>query len=704
MIPGTYQNKITPAHLQKKAIVYLRQSSERQVRENTESQRLQYSLIDRAKELGFAEVEVIDVDLGSSASIGAKRREGFDRMVALVAVGEVGIIFNREAPRLSRTDKDWCRLLEVCQVFGTLIGDAEHVYDLACMDDQLVIGIKGTLSVVELNVLKMRLIAGVEEKAARGELIRTLSVGYVRDNTGKAVKDPDKRVQEVIELGFKKFRETRSIRQTFLWFRNERIEFPVNRNVGGGVKIVWQLPKKTFFEYLFDNPFYAGVYCWGRRPREYVIVDGEVRKRQGQARKAEECRVFIKDHHESYIDWETYKENRQIIENNTLCAGKEGSSGAVRKGKGLLVGLLRCGLCGRKLMIRYWGRSGSDGQYYCEGDSQNGGKECIRFGGGTVDKRFSEELLKVISPLGIKAGLEAIRILKAKNDEKYCVLQSQLQQSEYEAVKAFEQYDEVDPRNRLVAEELESRWNEKLKEVETLKRRLKEQEEEVSSPTEEEREEIIKLGEDFGSVWESEDCPVSLKKKIVRTVIEEIIVKYNEETDMLTFTIHWKGGCHTQFEIVKPKSAAVTQKTKLDDIEIIKKMSVRYADEKIALVLSRLGHTTGKGNRWNEFRVKYVRNTYHIPGHKRTIKDPAILTLQEAAKYCNVSRQAIMRLVEEGILKNDQIVPYAPWEIKRADLDAEPVRTILHRLKSRGKLDLGGYVLKDQMELFEEPH
>ncbi len=697
----TYQSKITQIHLQKKAIVYLRQSTEKQVKRNKESQNLQYALIERAKELGFTEVEVIDSDLGSSASIGAKRREGFNRLLSSVAVGEVGIILSREVSRLSRTDKDWCRLLEVCQVFSTLIGDAEGIYDIACMDDQLILGIKGTMSVVELNMLKMRMQAGMEEKARRGELIRTLPVGYVRDNAGRVVKDPDKRIQESIELLFKKFRETRSIRQTFLWFRNEGIEFPVNKKGGNTVKIVWQLPKKSFFEYLLKNPFYAGVYFWGMRPVEKVVVDGKVRKRQGKTRDPEQCKVFIKDHHEGYIDWETYEENKKIIKNNTIGQGGEERTGAVKRGKGLLIGLLRCGHCGRKLMVRYWGRSGSDGQYYCEGDSQNGGKNCIRFGGGGVDRRFSEDLIKVISPLGIQASLEAIRRLKEENDEKRNALIKQLQQLEYEAVRAFEQYNEVDPRNRLVAAELEQRWNEKLGEVEKLKKRLKAQEEGFRSPTQEEQEEILKLGEQFKFVWESEDCSYSLKKKIIRSVVEDIIVEYNDQTDMLTFTIHWKGGCHTQFEMPKPKSRAVTHKTALEDIEIIKKMAVRYGDDKIALVLNRLGRKTGAGNRWNEFRVKWVRKSYSISGHKKTIKDPEILTLQGAAKYCNVSRQTIMRLVEEGVLENNQIVPYAPWEIKRSDLDAEPVRNIVERLKSTGKLDFGWDDLKGQMGLFE---
>ncbi len=219
-------NKITVQHLQRKAIVYLRQSSERQVVQNTESQRLQYKLKDHARELGFKQVEIIDTDLGSSAAIGAAPREGFERLVASVAIGEVGLILSREVSRLSRTDKDWCQLLEVCQLFGTLIGDAERVYDLSLMDDQLVLGIKGTLSVVELKLLNLRLQQGMEEKARRGELVRLLPPGYVRDGAGKVVKDPDRRVQEAIELVFQIFRQTRGIRQTFIWLRHAKWSCP----------------------------------------------------------------------------------------------------------------------------------------------------------------------------------------------------------------------------------------------------------------------------------------------------------------------------------------------------------------------------------------------------------------------------------------------------------------------------------------------
>ena len=646
-------------------------------------------MVERAKELGWRQVEVIDTDLGSSASLGAAEREGFDRIIALVAKSEVGIVFSREASRLSRTDKDWCRLLEVCQIFGALIGDAEQIYDLSLLDDQLILGIKGTMSVVELKVLQMRLLAGAEEKARRGELIRQPPAGYVKDALGKAVKDPDRRVQEAIEMVFDKFRNLWSIRQTFLWFHSQGIELPVNKGVNGRHQIVWQLPSKSFIKDVLTNPFYAGAYVYGRRQTEKVVENGKVISRMGGHLPAEQCRVFIPDHHEGYIDWPMYEENRKMISANSLNLAKDESVAAIRGGQGLLGGLLRCARCGHKLHVRYWGRSGTAARYLCKGEFDTGGKYCLAFGGATVDRRFSEEILKVLSPLGVRASLEAMKRLDSKNSDKRRAMQRQIEQMQYESKRAFEQYNEVDPRNRLVAEELEGRWNEKLEQLERLQLSLSEIAEEEKPVSDKERVRVLQMGENFREVWESEHCCAETKKKIVRTLVEEVIVDLTDSDDMLQFIIHWKGGSHTQFEMLKPKSGA-GQKTSLEDLEIIRRMAVRYGDDEIARVLTKLGRRTGKGKRWNEHRVFWTRRRYSISGQKRSKPDLEVLTLARSAKYSGVSISAIKRLVSSGILEKKQVAPWAPWEIKRSDLDAEPVRQILERLRQTGKLVLKG--------------
>ena len=462
--------KIKPEHLARRAIVYLRQSSEKQVRQNKESQRLQYDVAERMRSLGWKAVEIIANDLGSSAGMASARREGFERVLSSVALGEVGIVGSWEVSRLSRTDKDWCRLLEVCQIFGTLIADEQHIYDLNSLDDQLVLGIKGTLSVVELKILRQRMQAGQESKARRGELFKRLPVGFVLDAMNKVAFHPDRRVFEALQLVFLKFRERWSVRQTFQWFRDHDVELPANPIQG--TRLVWKIPSQSLIRDILCNPFYAGAYVWGRRPVTTLLVEGRLEKRQSATRRAEECRVFIRDHHVGYIDWATYEENRRMIRRNSVNWEGDESMTAIREGQGLLVGLLRCGHCGRKLHVRYWGGRGTNARYLCKGDYDDGGQYCIGFGGASVDRRLGQELLKVISHLGVEASLKALEELSAGDVAQRVALSSKLEQLTYEARKAFEQYDAVDARNRLVADELERRWNQKLEEIETAKQQL----------------------------------------------------------------------------------------------------------------------------------------------------------------------------------------------------------------------------------------
>src|SRR5580700_1054964 len=553
MTEALYSPKIKPEHLARKAIVYLRQSSDRQVRQNKESQRLQYDVAERIRALGWKQVEIVDGDLGSSAAMASARREGFERVLSSVALGEVGIVGSREVSRLSRTDKDWCRLLEVCQIFGTLIADEQQIYDLNYLDDQLVLGIKGTLSVVELKVLRQRLQAGQESKARRGELFKRLPVGYVRDSIGKVVFHPDQRICEAIQLVFAKFRERWSVRQTFQWFRDHDVELPVNPIQG--TQLVWKIPSQSLVRDILCNPFYAGAYVWGRRPVSTVLAEGRLEKRQGATRRAEDCRVFIPDHHVGYIDWATYEENQKMIRRNSVNWQGDESMAAIRAGQGLLVGLLRCGHCGRKLHVRYWGGTGVNARYLCKGDYDEGGAYCLGFGGASVDRRLGQVLLNVISPLGLEASLRALEELSAGDTAQRIALSSKLEQLEYEARKSFEQYDAVDARNRLAASELERRWNEKLEEIEAGKQRLSSLEGKRYSLSPEEETRIRSMGDHFGEVWQSDRCPSTLKKMIFRTGIEEIIVRTDAENKTLRFIIHWKGGTHTQFEMERPRPA-----------------------------------------------------------------------------------------------------------------------------------------------------
>jgi len=695
-------HKITPAHLARKAIVYLRQSSPQQVRRNLESQHLQYDLVRYAKELGWSTVEVIDTDLGFSASAGSQVRVGFQRLLSEVATRQVGIIFSREASRLSRNDKDWCALLELCQLFDTLLGDAEQIYDLQLTDDQLVLGIKGTLSVVELRTLRLRLQQGMENKARRGELIRLLPPGFVRDRDGQVCKDPDLRVQELLALVFRKFRETWSIRQTMCWFHQQEVALPVNKFLDGAHRLAWQLPTYSFVSDVLHNPCYAGAYVYGRRITEVALVEGRPVKRQGRTRPAEAARVLLRDHHEGYITWAMYEEHQRRMRGNALRLNQAGEElvGAVRAGHGLLAGLLRCRRCGRKLQVRYWGKAGTAARYLCAGDFDQGGRYCLGFGGATVDRNIGEQVVAAISPLGVAASLEAQRRLEQVDEDAHAALERRRELAAYEALRAAEQYHAVDPRHRQVAAELERRWNEKLEQRERCEAALRALAEQRSTPSVADRAQLVALGADFAAVWANAACPMELKKQIVRTVIEEVLVDWDEASDRLQFLIHWQGGCHTAFAMDKPRSG-VGRRTAQADLEIITLMAGRgYGDDEIARVLNKLGRRTGHDKRYNQERVATARRNHAIAGQRRARRDPERLSLGEAVKQYGVSDTTFRRLVERGLLPMTQVAPWAPWELRRSDLDAEPVHGILQHLKQTGKLVLDPVTLAVQRNLF----
>jgi hypothetical protein len=452
---------------------------------------------------------------------------------------------------------------------------------------------------------------------------------------------------------------------------------------------------------ILRNPCYAGAYVWGRRPIKTVLVEGRLEKRQGALHRAEECRVFIAEHHVGYIDWSTYEENQRMIRRNSVNWERDESMAAIRDGQGLLVGLIRCGHCGHKLHVRYWGARGTNARYLCKGDYDDGGKYCIGFGGASVDRRMSQELMKVISRFGLEASLKAIEDLSAQNTAQHDALSSKLEQLEYEAKKAFEQYNSVDARNRLVAAELERRWNQKLEDIEVTKRRLSSLDGERHSLSAEEEQRVRCMGEHFAEIWDSDRCPPTMKKMIFRTVVEEIIVCADAEKKILQFTIHWKGGVHTRLEMERPRPATETA-TPADALGIIRRMAVRHGDDEIASVLNRLGYLTGKGKRWNQNRVATARQNHSIAGQKRALPDPDRVSLNEAARLCGVSHRTIERLVDAGLLKREQAVPRAPWQIRRADLEAEPIRSILERLRRTGKLILPRGCPEHQPRLFAE--
>ena len=531
--------KITPDHLAREAVVYVRQSTAIQVANNLESQRRQYGLADRARQLGWADVEVIDEDLGRSGA--GARRPGFEKLLAAICEGRVGAVLSLEASRLARNGRDWHTLLEFCGLVGTLIVDEDGVYNPASPNDRLLLGMKGTMSEMELSVFRQRSIEAMKQKARRGELFLTVAVGYMKAGGDRIEKDADRRVQAAIALVFRKFAELQTIRQVLVWCRQEKVHLPAPGSGGTGERIIWRLPVYPTVHHILTNPVYAGAYAFGRRTARVTIENGRKRVIRSMQRDWRSWEVLIRDHHEGYISWAEFERNQKLVADNAN--GKRFlGRGAIRPGEALLPGLLRCARCGKKLRVRY----DHTYRYECVGAfNQLAAARCITFGGMRVDRALAKEVLDRLQPLGVEAALAAIEARGQRRSEKKDHLELALQQARYEAARAQRQYDATDPENRLVAGELERRWNERLVAVRDLELEIDRLDaDEAPALTVADREKLMVLGRDLLRAWESPGTTPETRKKIIRTVISEIIVDI--VGDNLELIVHSEGGDHTR--------------------------------------------------------------------------------------------------------------------------------------------------------------
>lgn len=406
--------QITSEHLSRGAYVYIRQSTADQLIHNPESRRRQYALAERARQLGWQEVVVIDDDLGRSGS--GVSRPGFERLLAAICEGRVGAVLAIEASRLARNGRDWHTLIEFCGLVDTLIVDEDGTYDPRHPNDRLLLGMKGTMSELELSILRQRSLEALKQKAKRGELFLAVAVGYVKVRHDRIEKDPDRRVQEALLLVFRKFSEFQSIRQVHLWLRQERIVLPaVNYGIDAERRIEWKLPVYNSVHHLLTNPVYAGAYAFGRTGSRVSIENGRKRVVSGFRKERQDWEVLLIDHHEGYISWAEFERNQRLIADNATGKGVM-VRGAVRKGEALLAGLLRCGHCGRKLHVAYSGTRGDVARYHCRGAMINHGTErCISFGSLRVDQAVGTEVLRLLQPLGIEAALRAIEARNAES-------------------------------------------------------------------------------------------------------------------------------------------------------------------------------------------------------------------------------------------------------------------------------------------------
>jgi excisionase family DNA binding protein len=670
--------KLTAERLSRRAIVYVRQSSLGQVIQNQESRRRQYGLTERARELGFSDVSVIDDDLGRSGS-GLTERPGFQRLVAEVCGGEVGAIFCIEASRLARNGRDWHHLIELCGMTNAVVVDPDGVYDPGIINDRLLLGLKGTMSEFELNLLRQRSLEAIRQKARRGELQFCLPVGFRWAATGKIEIDPDRRVQEALRLVFAKMTELGSMRQVLLWFRREKMCLPfIDRPAE---KVVWKLPVYNTIIHLLRNPMYAGAYVFGKTEARIKVVNGRAHKTCGHFKPLPAWTVLIRDHHPSYISWEQFERNQDMITANSNMKSRM-LRRAGRGGRSLLAGVLRCRRCGRMLRVVYSGTRGTVPRYQCNGAHINHGENwCISFGGLRVDEAVAKQVLDAISGNAVEAALEAADQLRIQQQQQRKTLELEVEQARYEAQLAARRYEAVDPDNRLVAAELEFRWNAALQKTHEIDDRLQKFDAGIGSVPVPDRAVLMSLAQDLPAVWNAPTTDMRLKQRIVRILIHEIVVDVNEKEHEVVLLIHWTGGRHSELRVHKNLTGEHRRRTSMDAIEVMRQMAVSHTDEQIAITLNRLGLHTGTGNSWNEQRVYSARRYHQLPAFDSG-RANTFLTLEQAAERLAVSPGTIRRMIERKTVAATQVVPCAPWQISVEALDSDPVREAVNNIKN----------------------
>lgn len=675
-------SKITAEHLCRKAVIYVRQSTTTQVVSNQESQRRQYGLQDTARAIGFTRIEIIDEDLGRSGS-GTVERPGFQRLVAAVCAGEIGAIFCLEASRLARNGRDWHHLIDLCALVGTLVIDPDGSYDPRLVNDRLLLGMKGTMSEFELSLLRQRSLEAITMKAKRGALQYGLPVGLCWTNDGRVELEPDQRVQQAIGLVFQKFKELGSARQVLLWFRAEKIELPSVQYGESGKGVRWRLPVYHSILSFLQSPLYAGAYVFGRHETKTDVVDGRARKTAGHRKPRERWTVLIPEHHPGYISWEQFEHNKTMLEQNAHGRKAEGRK-AGRGGRALLCGLLRCARCGRMLHVGYVGDGGM--RYYCRGAQINHGTgRCISFGGLRLDQAIADELLHALDTTAIDAAIQAAELVEKKSADRRKAMEMELEQARYETRLAARRYEAVDPDQRLVAAELEARWNTTLERVQMLESKLAE----VSIPNAThppvDRERLLALAGDLSVVWHAPSAAMHLKQRIVRLLIEEVVADVDDTRAELMLTIHWAGGRHSELRTPKNKAGRHGRCTDLQAVDVVRRMAGRWSDEQIAATLNRLNLRTGADNSWTKARVASLRSYHQLPALDKERRNDASLTLEQAAERLEVSPSVVRRLIQNKVLPASQVVMWAPWEIAPEALELPAVQAAITQVKAGQK-------------------
>ena len=666
-------DKIRPTHLARKAILYVRQSSAYQVTHYLESQRLQYAMRDRLAQLGWSDIDVVDEDLGRSAA-GLVTRSGFDRMVADVCLGKVGAVAAREVSRFARNSREWQHLVEMCRVVDTVLIDLDTVYAPRLSNDRLLLGLKGSLNEYELDLLRQRSVEARRQKARRGELLIVSPVGYVKGEH-RLEKDPDRRVQDAIALVFRKLLELGSVRQTLLWFLEHGLELPV---INAREQVRWRRPSYGMVYSMLTNPAYGGTYAYGKTEQVTMYADGA--PRQTVRRKPrEQWLAFIPEAHEGYVSWDHFERVQATIAQNTL---GRGHVGAAQRGAALLAGLLHCRRCGHKLLVGYTGSGHDVLRYHCQrGWLDNGEPRCIGFAGLAIDHAVSKEIVRVVQPAAIDAARLAAVEQSRHVDDVDAALQRDLQAARYQAQRAQKQFDQVDPDNRLVADELERRWNQALSRVRDVEAQIERhhtRHHDAAAPT---TEDFQHVAEDLQAVWADPQTDARLKKRILRTLIRDILVDIDEAATEVVVVIHWKGGVHTELRLPRRRRGQNATHTPREAVEAVRVLARICTDRLIASFLNRNGMRTGRGNRWTQERVTALRSHHGIGRYvpEQRAEHPW-MNLTEAARLLSVSARTLRIAAERGEIAAEHPLPDGPWVFTRDALYTAAASAFLERV------------------------